>query len=64
MKSLWKHSHGSSLILDVGLNALVNQKQSPASPPGQSGVDLRTEGSRYVNIGLDYDFRLGGKRSP
>jgi hypothetical protein len=34
-------------------------------PPDQAGtVDLRTEGSRYVNLGLDWVTRLGGKRSP
>ncbi|MBF9220366.1 outer membrane beta-barrel protein [Hymenobacter ruricola] len=60
LKDLEKRSTKSHLILDIGLNALVNQK----SVAGQSDVDLRTEGSRYVNIGLDWDARLGGKRSP
>jgi len=64
LKSLNEHSHHSNLILDLGLNALVNQKPYFA-PGGQpEAVDLRTEGSRYVNIGLDYNYRLGGKRSP
>lgn len=49
-----------NLVLDVGLNALANQKSTATSP----AVDLRTEGSRYVNIGFDYAQRLGGKRSP
>ncbi|MDO7873876.1 porin family protein [Hymenobacter sp. ASUV-10] len=48
------------LIIDFGLNALVNQKTSATSP----NVDLRTEGSRYFNIGFNYAQRLGGKRSP
>ena len=60
LKAIEKHSTKSSLIFDLGLNALVNQKSSA----GQSDVDLRTEGSRYVNIGLDWDARLGGKHSP
>jgi len=60
MRELEKRNTSSHLILDLGLNALVNQKTAA----GQSDVDLRTEGSRYVNIGLDWDIRLGGKRSP
>ncbi|GAB3583918.1 porin family protein [Hymenobacter daeguensis] len=60
MKQLEKRSASSHLIFDLGLNALVNQK----SVAGQSDVDLRTEGSRYVNIGMDWDIRLGGKHSP
>ena len=60
LSALEKHSNKSHLIFDLGLNALVNQK----SRAGQSDVDLRTEGSRYVNIGLLWDARLGGKRSP
>lgn len=60
-----EHRHSSAnLILDLGVNALVNQKQYFA-PGGQlESVDLRTEGSRYINIGLHFDARLGGKRSP
>ena len=60
-----EHRHGSAnLILDLGVNALVNQKQYFA-PGGQpEPIDLRTEGSRYVNIGLVYFARLGGKHSP
>ena len=46
------------------MNALVNQKPY-FTPGGQlEPVDLRTEGSRYVNIGLNWNARLGGKRSP
>ena len=60
LSELEKHSNKSHLIFDLGLNALVNQK----SRAGQSDVDLRTEGSRYVNIGLLWDARLGSKRSP
>ncbi|WP_310397847.1 outer membrane beta-barrel protein [Hymenobacter sp.] len=54
----------SNFIFDLGLNALVNQKQyfTPAGQP--EAVDLRTEGSRYVNLGFNWDTRLGGKRSP
>ena len=60
-----EHKHGSAnLIFDLGVNALVNQKQYFA-PGGQlEPIDLRTEGSRYVNIGLVYFARLGGKHSP
>jgi hypothetical protein len=60
MKELEKRSSKSHLIFDLGLNALVNQKTTA----GESDVDLRTLGSRYVNIGLDWDIRLGGKHSP
>ena len=55
-----KDGSSTDLIIDFGLNALVNQKASAASP----GVDLRTEGSRYFNIGFNYAQRLGGKKSP
>ena len=59
-----KHSVSTNLIFDLGVNALVNQKQY-FSPTGQlEPVDLRTEGSRYVNIGLNTNARLGGKHSP
>lgn len=64
MKQLEKRGTRSHLIFDLGLNALVNQKPY-TSPTGQAeSVDLRTEGSRYVNIGLNWDARLGGKHSP
>ncbi len=54
----------SHLILDLGLNALVNRNALTAQPGNQfNAVDLRTEGSRYVNIGLNWDPRLGGKHS-
>ena len=66
LKSFENHRTKSHLIFDLGLNALVNQKA--ANPLGmgaqRENVDLRTEGSRYVNIGLNWDPRLGGKRSP
>jgi hypothetical protein len=54
----------SDLVVDLGLNALVDQQpvMTPTGP-GET-ADLRTEGSRYVNIGLDWNTRLGGKRSP
>ena len=60
-----EYKHGSAnLIFDLGVNALVNQKQYFA-PGGQlEPIDLRTEGSRYINIGLVYFARLGGKHSP
>ena len=57
---LKRESSDTNFILDVGLNALVNQRPGA----GQSAVDLRPGGSRYVNIGLDYAQRLGGRRSP
>jgi hypothetical protein len=60
MKALEKRSTTSHFIFDLGLNALVNQK----SVAGQTNADLRTEGSRYVNIGLNWAPRLGGKHSP
>jgi hypothetical protein len=46
----------TNLILDLGLNALANR--------GSGAPDLRTLGSRYVNIGLNVAPRLGGKNSP
>ena len=64
MQKLGKRSHGSTIILDLGLNALVNQKLSPPAPGRPEAVDLRTEGSRYVNLGINYHYRLGGKHSP
>ena len=64
MKNFENHRTKSHLIVDLGLNAFVNQKTYLA-PNGQpESLDLRTEGSRYVNIGLNWDPRLGGKRSP
>lgn len=63
-KDLEEHRGHSHLILDLGLNALVNQKQY-LSPSGQpEALDLRTEGSRYLNLGVNWDARLGGKHSP
>ncbi len=55
-----EHGHYSAFVFDLGLNALVNQKPGP----GQAAADLRNGGSRYVNLGLDYTQRLGGRRSP
>ena len=64
LKALEKHHSKTNIIFDLGLNVLVNKK-SYLSPTGQpESLDLRTEGARYVNIGLDRDFRLGGNRSP
>lgn len=59
-KSYERNSHVATFVLDLGLNALANQHPGA----GQSAVDLRPGGSRYVNLGLDYAQRLGGKRSP
>lgn len=51
------HRHNSTnFILDVGLNALTNR--------GSGAPELRTLGSRYVNLGLNANVRLGGRRSP
>ncbi|MGI4822361.1 MAG: porin family protein [Janthinobacterium lividum] len=59
-----RKSSSTDFIFDVGLNALVN-KATYLSPTGQpEDINLRPEGSRYVNIGLNYKQRLGGKRSP
>jgi hypothetical protein len=60
-----EHRNGASFVtVDVGLNALVN-RSTYTLPSGQPGhLELRPEGSRYVNIGLDFRQRLGGKRSP
>jgi hypothetical protein len=46
----------TDVIFDLGLNALVNR--------GSGAPELRTLGSRYVNIGLNMAVRLGGKQSP
>lgn len=64
LKNIERKRTDSNFIFDLGVNALVNQ--SPVLVPGgQLGpADLRTEGSRYVNIGINWDARLGGKRSP
>ncbi|HEX8658280.1 MAG TPA: outer membrane beta-barrel protein [Hymenobacter sp.] len=53
-----------NLIFDLGLNAFINQKEylSPTGTP--EPLDLRTGGARYVNLGWDWNTRLGGKRSP
>lgn len=64
LKSFENHHSKSHLIFDLGLNALVNQKASVGLNGQSETVDLRTEGSRYVNIGLNWDPRLGGKHSP
>lgn len=52
--------HVATFVFDLGLNALTNQHPGA----GQSAVDLRPGGSRYVNLGLNYTQRLGGRRSP
>jgi hypothetical protein len=62
------HDSKSSTVflrLDVGLNALVNQKPYfNATNNRNETVELRTWGSRYVNFGLNYSQRLGGKHTP
>jgi len=50
-------SSSTTVVFDLGLNALVNRS-------GANQPELRTLGSRYVNIGLDHKQRLGGRRSP
>jgi hypothetical protein len=49
--------HPAYLVVDFGLNTLVN-KASVGAP------ELRPEGSRYVNLGLNFRPRIGGKHSP
>jgi len=51
-----RHSASADLVFDLGLNALANR--------GSGAPELRTLGSRYVNIGLNIAPRLGGKQSP
>ena len=63
-KSFEKPHTRSHLIFDLGLNAFVNQKPYLGLNGQPESFDLRTEGSRYVNIGLNWDPRLGGKHSP
>lgn len=58
-------SHFSDFRLDVGLNTFVNQKAyATAAGLAPGTLELRPEGSRYVNLGLSYAQRLGGRRSP
>jgi len=54
-------SFSSDFIFDLGLNSLVNKSSSALFP---QQPQLRTLGSRYVNLGVNYAQRLGGKRSP
>ena len=64
LKNFENHHTKAHLIFDLGLNTFVDQK-TYLGPNGQpESLDLRTEGSRYVNIGLNWDSRLGGKHSP
>jgi hypothetical protein len=51
-----RRSGKTRLVLDLGLNALANR--------GSGAPELRTLGSRYVNIGFNTAARLGGKQSP
>ena len=56
----------NNLVFDLGLNAFANQKPYYTAGPGPQAenLDLRTEGSRYINLGLNWNARLGGKHSP
>ena len=63
LKHLELHRTYSNFVIDLGLNALVNQEKGSMTG-SDTGVDLRTAGSRYFNIGFDWGTRLGGKRSP
>jgi len=56
--------HSSELVFDLGINAFVKQQPYTTATGQPEPIDLRTEGSRYANLGILYDFRLGGKRSP
>jgi hypothetical protein len=49
--------HPAYVVVDFGLNALANKA-------GAGAPELRPEGSRYFNLGLNFRPRLGGKRSP
>ncbi|MVN75789.1 outer membrane beta-barrel protein [Hymenobacter sp. HMF4947] len=52
-----RKSSSTDFIFDLGLNALTNKG-------GANQPELRTFGSRYVNLGFNYKQRLGGRRSP
>ena len=66
LKDFENHRSKGYLVFDLGLNAFTNQKPYYTAGPAsqRENLDLRTEGSRYVNIGLNWDARLGGKHSP
>jgi hypothetical protein len=51
-----RHHNSANFFLDLGLNALTNR--------GSGAPELRTLGSRYVNLGFDAAVRLGGTHSP
>jgi len=62
-----RKSSSTDLIFDLGLNALVNNHIDRVTPAGQlasAPLDLRTGGSRYVNIGFNFSQRIGGRHSP
>ncbi|MDJ0366655.1 porin family protein [Hymenobacter sp. H14-R3] len=62
-----RKSSSTNFIFDLGLNALVNNHIDRVMPAGQvptSPLDLRTGGSRYVNLGFNFKQRLGARRSP
>jgi hypothetical protein len=54
-------SFSSDFVFDLGLNTLVNKS---GTAPASQRPELRTLGSRYVSLGINYKQRLGGKRSP
>jgi hypothetical protein len=51
-----RNRSNANLFFDIGLNALTNR--------GNGAPELRTLGSRYVNLGFDAAVRLGGTHSP
>ena len=66
LKQIMRHSKRSYLIFDLGVNTFVNQKPyyTNEAVPQLQNTDLRIDGSRYVNLGFNWDARLGGKLSP
>ena len=66
LKSFESQRTKTNLVFDLGLNVFANEKPYYTSGPVAQleNFDLRAEGSRYVNLGLDWEARIGGKRSP
>ena len=54
------------LVLDLGRNVFVNRPAESALNPDTRPIELRQRlvAGDYVNIGLNYRCRLGGKHSP
>lgn len=63
-KTFENHLHTSSIVFDLGLTALANRQPYLSPNPQPESIELRPEGCRYVNIGYNWDARLGGKHSP